>query len=379
MQQFIIAVSVVRLVAPVAVIDALEEPGPRTKPMDRYMAGQHDHLFNEETLTMNNAEETLTMNSASRMTRRHCLKIAGAAAVGSWTVSGEAKQLWTKAKKNFRLGIFAHVYGKFALDEATTRMKADGFRSVITNFNFADVRFDPAKPDWEAVKKVRASLDRQELAVAGLYGYYNMVAPDPEVRRKGRERMGFLLANWKQFGSPHVTTETGTYTTKADQGDSPKNTSEEGYQDLKQEVAGLVKQAEKSGAVVNIELSWRNVIGTIDRAERLFREIPSPALKLTLDPANYFRPQDLPNTKPMLEEIFRRLGPQIVLAHAKDVRLAEGKLAYPPAGQGMIDYLTFLSLLAQLNRPIDLVFEYLKLEEVPPTVGFVRGMMDKLP
>ena len=204
--------------------------------------------------------------------------------------------------------------------------------------------------------------------------------PQPQqVRRKGRDRMEFLLANWKQFGSPHVTTETGTYTTKADVGDSPKNTSEEGYQDLKREVAGLVKLAEKSGAVVNIEVSWRQVIGTIDRAERLLREIPSPALKLTLDPANFFRPQDLPRMKPMLEEMFRRLGPQIVMAHAKDVRATGDKLEYPPAGLGMIDYLTFLSLLAQLDRPIDLVLEYLKLEDVSRTVGFLRGVMDKLP
>ena len=319
------------------------------------------------------------MNSTSGITRRHCLKIAGAAAVGAWTVSAEAKQLRTKASKNIRLGIFAQVYRKFPLEEATARIKADGFRSVITDFNFADVRFNLAKPDWDPVKKVRASLDRQGLAAAGLYGYYNMVAPDTEVRRQGRERMEFLLTNWKQFGSPHVITVTGTYTTKAVVGDSPKNTSEEGYQDLKREVAGLVKLAENSGAVVNIEVSWRQVIGTIDRAERLLREIPSPALKLTLDPANFFRPQDLPRMKPMLEEMFRRLGPQIVMAHAKDVRATGDKLEYPPAGLGMIDYLTFLSLLAQLDRPIDLVVEYVRLEDVSRTIGFLRGVMDKLP
>ena len=146
------------------------------------------------------------MNNTLRISRRHCLKIAGAAAVGTWVASAEAKHLWTKAKKNFRLGIFAHVYRTLPLEEATARIKADGFRSVITDFNFTDVRFDPAKPDWDAVKKVRASLDGQGLAVAGLYGYYNMVAADTAVRRKGRERMEFLLANWKQFGSPHVTT-----------------------------------------------------------------------------------------------------------------------------------------------------------------------------
>jgi len=350
------------------------------------------------------------MNTTSQITRRHCLKIAGAAAAGprtgsffgplcgvlgthlmaekcacplwqsgAWAASAEATHLRTKAAKNIRLGIFASVYRGIPLDEATARIKADGFRSVITNFNFPDVRFDSAKPDWDAVKKVRAALERQQLAVAGLHGYYNMVAPDPEVRRKGRQHMEFMLANWQQFGSPHVITETGTCAPRNDPDAARKNASEEAYQDLKQEVAPLVKLAEKSGAIINIESSWRQVIGTIDRAERLLREIPSPALKLTLDPANFFRPQDLPDTKPMLEDMFRRLGPNIVMAHAKDVRLTGEKQEYPPAGQGMIDYQTFLVRLAELYRPMDLVLEYLKLDDIPRTVAFLRGVMDKLP
>jgi len=319
------------------------------------------------------------MTTLPRITRRDCLKAAGVAAWGAWAASAEAKHLWTKARKNFRLGIFAQVYRQLPLDEAAARIKADGFASVVTDFNFADVRFNAAQPDLAVVAQVRAALDKQGLAVAGLHGYYNMVAADPAVRGAGRRRIEFLLAHWKQFGAPHVTTETGTFTAKGEKVDSPKNTSEEGYQELKQEVAELVKLAEQSGAVLNIEVSHRNVIGTIDRAERLLREIPSPALKLTLDPANFFRATDLPHTKPMLEDMFRRLGPNVVLAHAKDVRFTGEKLEYPPAGQGMIDYLTYLSLLAQLDRPIDLVVEYVKIDDVVPTVGYLRGVMDKLP
>ena len=64
------------------------------------------------------------MNNTSRITRRHCLEIAGAAALGAWTVSAEANHLRTKARKNFRLGIFAHVYRTLPLEEATGRIKA---------------------------------------------------------------------------------------------------------------------------------------------------------------------------------------------------------------------------------------------------------------
>ena len=81
----------------------------------------------------------------------------------------------------------------------------------------------------------------------------------------------------------------------------------------------------------------------------------------------------------MLEEMFRRLGPQVVLAHAKDVRVTNGKQEHPAAGQGVLDYMTYLSLLAQLDRPMDLVLEHLTLDEVPKARDYVRGVMDKLP
>jgi len=319
-------------------------------------------------------------DSASKgLSRRNLLKAAGLAVIGAAALPAEAKHLWTKAKKNFRLGIFAQVYRKLPLEEAVAKIKADGFRSVITDFNFADVRFNPAKPDWEAVKKIRDCLDRHGLAVAGLYGYYNVIAPDLALRRKGRERMEFMLTNWKRFGSPNVTTETGTYNTKSEWQDSPKNASEEGYLECRREIEGLVKLAEKAGAVVNIEQYWRNIIGTIDRAERLFREVNSPALKLTMDPSNYFRPEDLPRMKPMLEDMFRRLGPQIALAHAKDVRVTEKGQEHPAAGLGVLDYATYLELLAKLDRPIDLVLEHLTLDQMPKARDFVLGKMDKLP
>jgi sugar phosphate isomerase/epimerase len=313
------------------------------------------------------------------LSRRNLLKAAGLAMVGAATLPAEAKHLPTKAKKNFRLGIFAQVYRKLPLEQAVAAIKSDGFHSVITDFNFADVRFEPHQPDWQAVKKVRTCLDRNGLAVAGLYGYYNVVAPEPAERRKGREQMEFLIANWRRFGSPNVTTETGTFNATSLWEDSPENTSEEGYLECRREIEGLVKLAEKSGAVVNIEQYWRNIIGTIDRAERLFGEVNSPALKLTMDASNYFRPEDLPQMKPMLEDMFRRLGPQIVLAHAKDVRVTGKGQEHPAAGLGVLDYPTYLELLAKLDRPLDLVLEHLTMDDVPRARDFVLGKIDKLP
>jgi sugar phosphate isomerase/epimerase len=75
--------------------------------------------------------------------------------------------------------------------------------------------------------------------------------------------------------------------------------------------------------------------------------------------------------------MFRRLGDRIVVAHAKDVKAAPSGTDLPAAGQGVLDYPLYLRLLAQLNRPIDLILEHLSLPEVPRTRDFVLAQWDK--
>jgi sugar phosphate isomerase/epimerase len=311
--------------------------------------------------------------------RRAWLKSAAGLAVGAAAGPAMATHIRTKARKNFRLGISANVYGRLPLAEAAARIKADGFRSVLADYRFADVQFDPLKPDWAAAKKIVDTLQKHEITVGAIYGYYNVIDPVRQRRDQGEARMEFFLTHWKRLGCPIVSTETGTFNAESQWLDAPENETEQGYQKCRAALERWARLAEKTGAVLTLEVYWRNVIGSIDRAERLLQEVNSPALKLVMDPANYFRQEDLPRMKPMLEEMFDRLGPQIALAHAKDVKGAPGGPQHPAAGLGQLDYPLYLRLLAELDRPIDVIFEHVKIDDVPRARDFVLGHIDKLP
>jgi sugar phosphate isomerase/epimerase len=190
--------------------------------------------------------------------------------------------------------------------------------------------------------------------------------------------MEFLLKNWKRLGCPIVSTETGTYNAQSQWLDSPKNETEEAFRECRRELASLARIAEKTGAVLTIEAYWRNIIGSMDRAERVLREVNSPSLRLVMDPCNYFRKEELPNMQPMLETMFRKLGKYVAVAHAKDVKAAPDGTDLPAAGQGVLDYPLYLRLLAQLDREIDLVVEHLSLAEVARTRDFVLQQMEKV-
>jgi sugar phosphate isomerase/epimerase len=314
------------------------------------------------------------------LSRRDCLKLAGAVALATPLAGRAADDLKAKAKQNLKLAIFTGVYAGLPLEEACKRIKADGFHGVAMEGNFADVRFDPLAPDWKAADKITDCLDRNGIKVVGLYGYYNVVAPDPENRKHGEQRMQFLIENWKRLGSNNISTETGSLNRESEWNDSPENATEAAYQQCRASLEKWAKLAEKTGAVISIEPYWKNVISSAERAERLFRDVHSPALKLVMDPCNYFRKADLARMQPMLQDIFQRVGKQTVIAHAKDVTAAPAAndTELPAAGKGVLDYPLYLRLLAQLDREVYLALEHLSLPDVPAARDYVLAQFQKI-
>ena len=311
----------------------------------------------------------------STLNRREWLKVTGAATLGLPLVASAAPDLRARAKKKLKLGVFTGVYSGLPLEEAARRIVADGFHGVVLEYGFADVKFDPWAPDWDKARLITRTLAKHHLKIAGLFGYYNLVDPDPARRQRGEQRMQVLIANWKQFGCPIISTETGTLNDKSEWLESPENATENGYQACRAALEKLTNAASKTGAVISIEPYWRNVIDSIARTERVLQELPG--LKLVMDPCNYFRKEDLSRMDPMLEEMFRKFGKQVVLAHAKDVIAAAEGTDLPASGKGVLDYPLYLRLLAGLNRELFLIIEHLTLEDVPRARDYVLSQFDR--
>jgi len=313
----------------------------------------------------------------SSLNRREWLKaLSGALALSPALAAGAG--LKEKAKQNLQLAIFASVYAGLPMEKAARKIKADGFRGVIHNFVFADVRLDSLAPDWEAVRKITECFDRNGIKNVGLSAYYNVVDPDAARRERGEKQMLFMIANWKRLGSPIICTETGTLNPQSEWLESPENATEKGYLRCRSKLESMVKAAERTGAIIAIEPYWRNIIDSPERAERLFREVNSPSLKLVMDPCNFYRKADLARMQPMLEDIFRRVGRPTVLAHAKDVKASADGTDLPAAGLGVLDYPRYLRLLASLDREIYLALEHLTLDDVSRARDYVLSQFERI-
>jgi sugar phosphate isomerase/epimerase len=271
------------------------------------------------------------------------------------------------------LGIMSSVYGELPVAEAARRMRADGFSCVICDYAFADARFDPLAPGWDAVRKVRGALEANGLRIVSLFGYHNLMDPDEARRKQGAARFEAMLRHATRLGCPLVATETGTLNAQSEWLEWPENDTEAAFVRCRDTLKAYARLAERHGAQVGIEPYWRNIVGSVERTERLFREVDSPALVLVMDPCNYYRAEDLPRMRPLLDRMFAALGDRVAVAHAKDVKASESGTDLPAAGLGVLDYPAYLAHLARLGRPVDLVLEHLKLADVPRARDFVRS------
>ena len=109
-------------------------------------------------------------------------------------------------------GIFAKTFNRESAGEALTAARNAGFRTV--QFNMACTGL-PSMPDQlpaSVLEAVREAIRKTPMPVAGLSGTFNMIHPDPAVRRTGLQRLEVLAAACPHLGADLAT---GTYTATA--------------------------------------------------------------------------------------------------------------------------------------------------------------------
>jgi sugar phosphate isomerase/epimerase len=94
-----------------------------------------------------------------------------------------------------------------------------------------------------------------------------------------------------------------------------------------------------------------------------------------MDAANLFHVAELDRMAEVLDQAFELLGPDVVLAHAKDIA-QDGKVV--AAGKGRLDYDRYLALLDAAGYRGPLILHNLDESEVPGSLAFLRAKLAKI-
>lgn len=280
---------------------------------------------------------------------------------------------------DMKIGICTTDFKTQPVEALFARIRGYGFSQVQLSLASIGEEELPAQIDPGLIERIRRSAQDNALEIVAINGTFNMIHPDPAVRRRGIERFPVLAKAAHQLDCPILSLCTGTNDPDDMWRWHPANASAKSWQALLQAMAELLPVAEQYGLYLGIETEASNVISSAERARSLIDELRSPWLKIIMDCANLFpRKRAWPDdVAPVIQRAFDLLGPDVILAHGKDIE-ASDEIIFTSPGRGIIDYDLFLRLLRQYKYPGGMLLHGIKSEnEIPGCVAFIREVIER--
>jgi len=281
------------------------------------------------------------------------------------------------------LSIFSSVIAGANPAEVARKTRAFGLRSVQlvpdevnVGWGFDGTGATGTFEEWAE------AYSREGVEICAIAGYLNLLHHDPVKRRRNIDIFKSFLHDMNTIGCPYVSTETGSFAPSGDWDFDPINRSQEGWDELRRVTDELVETALRENVVILYEPYIANVCYSPELGARFVRDLDSPHLKMMLDPTNWFevdmaRPEKV---HAVIDRGFTAERGLFRLAHAKDVTPAEpgsDKPGLPGAGRGIIDYAYYVEKLHEHGYNGPLIMEHLSEADVPETMRFVQGIIDR--
>lgn len=272
------------------------------------------------------------------------------------------------------LGIFSRTYEVSDLRETYERMTKHGIYHTQFNLSNVGVATLPDRISDEKIEEILELTQKYGVAIDAITGTFNMIDPDIDARKKGITQFETQCQIAKELKIPIVTLCTGSKNRKSKWEWSDENLKESSWTDLLNTTEMILKYAEENHVVLGVETEASNVVNTPEKARKYLDTFHSENLKIIMDGANLFRPEQVPHMKEVLDEAFGLLGKDIVIAHAKDFAF-DGDMTFVAAGQGILDFPYYIELLKKSGYQGSLIMHGLSEEQVPESCRFLREML----
>ena len=273
-----------------------------------------------------------------------------------------------------QIGVFSRTYELSDLEETYRRMRGHGLSHTQFNLSNAGLPTLPAHVTDEDLARIQALTAAYGITLDALTGTFNMIDPDEAAREQGCRQFAEQCRIARELGIPIVSLCTGSKNPESKWKWHDDNLKDASWADLMRSTERALKCAEDNHIILGVETEASNIINTAQRARKYLDTVGSPYLRIIMDGANLFRPEQVSDMQNVLTEAFALLGKDIVLAHAKDIALDQS-IAFTAAGQGCLDYGTYLRLLKQTKYDGPLIMHSLSEQQIPDSKRFLEAML----
>lgn len=225
-----------------------------------------------------------------------------------------------------------------------------------------------AKPDDSArVREIRDAFAAENVVIAEVGAWVNMLDPDDEKRRANVRRVVDRLALAEAAAARCCVDIAGSYNSKFWYGPDPRNLSAEFFDATVQNCRRVIDEIKPKQTRFTIEMMGWSLPDGPDAYLKLIRAVDRPAFGVHMDVCNGINsPTRFYRNTEFITECFRKLGRWIISCHAKDLRWdVEMNVHFEEVipGRGQVDYCAYLSELAKLPVDAPLMLEHLKAPE----------------
>ena len=232
--------------------------------------------------------------------------------------------------------------------------------------------------DTDRVRAIRNAFSAQNVVIAEVGAWVNMLDPDAEKRRKNLEYVTERMALAEAVGARNCVDIAGSYNPDYWYGAHPKNLSKEFLDATVENCRHVIDAVKPKRSLFTIEMMPWSIPNGPDSYLELIRAVDRKQFGVHMDVCNAVNsPERFYRNGELISELFRKLGRWIASCHAKDLQwVPEYNVHFLEVtpGRGVIDYKTYLRSVAALPVDAPLMLEHLK---TPAEYDEGRGYIQK--
>lgn len=272
------------------------------------------------------------------------------------------------------LGIFELVFPRPTLEATLDAVAGHGVRHIQFDFVSTGLPSIPSEIPLDLASHIRLECERRDITIDAVSGTYNMIHPDPGIRREGLAGLQAIAAACQALGTSVITLCTGTRNTDSMWRHHPGNDAADAWDDLIASLTDAFAIADGHGITLAFEPEPANVVSSAGRGRDLLRELGHPRLKVVMDVANIIATDRSRPPETVLEEAFDLLGDHVVVAHGKDL---DAGGAFCAAGRGIVPWDHGMALLHAIGFNGPIILHSLEEEEAGQVIGFMQHRLDQ--
>jgi|TARA_Y100000310_G_scaffold212110_1_gene212916 sugar phosphate isomerase/epimerase len=219
--------------------------------------------------------------------------------------------------------------------------------------------------DTDRIREIRRAFEAEDVMIAEVGYWENLLDTDPGERKKTREAMVNALALADELGARCAVNILGSYCHgNGNSSHSAANFTQDAFDEAVEVARQIIDSVKPKTASFSYEIFPFNVVDSPVAIEKLLNAVDRRQFGVHLDLVNLINcPRAYWTSADIMRECVQRFGNRIVSAHAKDIQMREPAISVilreVLPGQGNLDIAANLRELNNLPQEIPYMMEHL--------------------